>query len=147
MKKLMLTIASLLFVSVLAVNAQVQDTTSASQPSTGIQQQQDLNYDEMEAIQSSDVPASLRSSLQGSEYSGWEAGKVYRHKANNEYVVVIGDEDAKVYRFDSNGTRVQDGSTQPSDKAVPESGTPPTGATPETTTPAPAPSPAPAPAK
>jgi hypothetical protein len=141
MKKLMLTIAGLLFVSVLAVTAQVQDTTSASQPSTGIQQQ-DLNYDELEAVQSSDVPASLRSSLQGSEYSGWEAGKVYRQKSDNQYVVVIGDENAKVYRFDSNGKRVEDSSMQPSDKAAPESGT-----TPETTTPAPAPSPAPAPAK
>lgn len=141
MKKLMLTIAGLLFVSVLAVTAQVQDTTSASQPATGYQNQE-LNYDELEAVQSTDVPASLRSSLQGSEYSGWEAGKVYRHKTNNEFVVVIGDENAKVYRFDGNGNRVEDSSTQPSDKAIPESGTPSSGSTPETTTPAPAPAPA-----
>jgi len=142
MKKLMLTIAGLLFVSVLAVTAQVQDTTSAGQPATGYQQE--LNYDELEPVQSTDVPASLRSSLQGSEYSGWEAGKVYRHKTDNEYVVVIGDENAKVYRFDSNGNRVEDATSQPSDKAMPESGTPPTESTPETT-PAPAPAPAPAP--
>jgi hypothetical protein len=143
MKKLMLTMAGLLFVSVLAVTAQVQDTASASQPSTGLQQDDKLNYDELEAVQSSDVPASLRSSLQGSEYSGWEAGKVYRNKTSNEYVVVIGDENAKVYHFDSNGNRVENSSSQPSDKAMPESGTPPTGSTPETTTPSPAPSPAP----
>jgi hypothetical protein len=139
----MLTIAGLLFVSVLAVTAQVQDTASVSQPATGYQSQE-LNYDELEAVQSSDVPASLRSSLQGSEYSGWEAGKVYHHKTNNEYVVVIGDENAKVYRFDNNGNRVEDATSQPSDKAMPESGTPPTESTPETTTPAPAPTPAPA---
>jgi hypothetical protein len=135
MKKLMLTIASLLFVSVMAVNAQVQDTTSAGQPSTGYQEE--LNYDDMDAVPSSDVPASLRSSLQGSEYSGWEEGKVYRHKNSNEYIVVIGDENAKVFRFDSNGQRLEDMDSQSgSDKTAPESETtpPPSGTTPSGST-------------
>lgn len=134
MKKLMMTIAGLLFVSVMAATAQVQDTTSASQPSTGIQQEQGINYDEMEAVPNGDVPASLRSTLQGSEYSGWEEGKVYRNKNSSEYTVVVGDENAKVYRFDNNGRRLEDKS---SNKVAPESGTP--GA--PTTQPAPTPAP------
>lgn len=109
MKKLMLTMAGLLLVSLMAVNAQVtQDTSSLNQPSTGYQD--DMNMDNMEPLQSTDVPASLRSTLQGSEYSGWEEGKVYRNTTSNEYIVVVGDEDAKVYRFDSNGQRIEDGS-------------------------------------
>src|SRR5687767_5515352 len=123
MKKIMLTIASLLFVSVLAVNAQVSsDTTSTGagsttgQPSTS---QDDMsNYTrDMEVIQSTDVPASLRSSLQGTEYSGWEEGKVYRNSTTNEYLIVIGDEDAKVYRFDANGTRIEDATSSDSNNS------------------------------
>jgi hypothetical protein len=114
MKKLMLTIASLLFVSVLAVNAQVSsDTTGAGstsgQPSVTDDQS---NYTrDMESIQSSEVPASLRSTLQGSEYSGWEEGKVYRNATTNEYLIVIGDDDAKVFRFDANGNKIEDSSS------------------------------------
>jgi hypothetical protein len=124
MKKLMLTIASLLFVSIMAVNAQVStDTTSVSgQPS----QTDQSNYTrDMEAIQSSEVPASLRSTLQGSEYSGWEEGKVYRNSTTNEYLIVIGDEDAKVYRFDANGSRIED--TPADSNTTPNSGSGTTG--------------------
>ena len=120
----MLTIAGLLFVCVMTVSAQVQDTTSASQPSTGYNQ--DVNYDDMDAVPSADVPASLRSSLQGSEYSGWEEGKVYRHKTSNEYIVVIGDENAKVFRFDSNGKRLEDMDQKKSDGATPPTPSPST---------------------
>jgi hypothetical protein len=111
MKKLMLTIASMLFVSVLAVNAQVSSDTTSTSTNAGQPTMSDdqSNYTrDMEAIQSSEVPASLRSTLQGSEYSGWEEGKVYRNSTTNEYLIVIGDEDAKVYRFDANGTRIED---------------------------------------
>jgi hypothetical protein len=110
MKKVMLTLAGMLFVSVLAVNAQVaSDTssTSTNQPSMSSDDQANYTRD-MEVIQSSEVPASLRSTLQGSEYSGWEDGKVYRNSSTNEYLIVIGDEDAKTYRFDANGSRIED---------------------------------------
>jgi hypothetical protein len=108
MKKLMLMIASLLFVSVLAVNAQVpSDTTSVSGQPPVTDDMSNYTRD-MELIQSSEVPASLRSTLQGTEYSGWEEGKVYRNATTNEYLIVIGEDDAKVYRFDANGTRIED---------------------------------------
>jgi hypothetical protein len=109
MKKLMLTIASLLFVSVMAVNAQVSSDTSSVSGQPPVSTEDQANYTrDMELIQSTDVPASLRSSLQGTEYTGWEEGKIYRNSTTNEYLVVIGDDDAKVYRFDANGTRIED---------------------------------------
>jgi hypothetical protein len=160
MKKLMLTIASLLFVSVMAVNAQVNtDTTSVSdQPSVSDDQS---NYTrDMELIQSSEVPASLRSTLQGAEYTGWEEGKVYRNASTNEYLIVIGEEDAKVYRFDANGSRIEtpapadgmdNGSSGSGSTPSPTESTPsespatpaPSGSTGTTPTPAPAPTPTP----
>jgi hypothetical protein len=110
MKKLMLTIASLLFVSVMAVNAQVSSDTSSVSGQPPVSDDMSNYTRDMEVIQSSEVPASLRSTLQGSEYSGWEEGKVYRNSTTNEYLIVIGDEDAKVYRFDANGSRIEDDS-------------------------------------
>jgi hypothetical protein len=145
MKKLMLTIASILFVSVMAVNAQVSsDSASVSgQPPVSTEDQANYTRD-MEVIQSSEVPASLRSTLQGSEYTGWEEGKVYRNSTTNEYLIVIGEEDAKVYRFDANGSRIEE---TPADNSGAGSTTTPSGTvTPSTpadsssteTTPAPA---------
>lgn len=108
MKKLMLTIASLMFVSVMAVNAQVSPDTSSVSGQPPVSDDMSNYARDMEEIQSADVPASLRSTLQGSEYSGWEEGKVYRNSSTNEYLIVVGDEDAKVYRFDANGSRIED---------------------------------------
>jgi hypothetical protein len=146
MKKLMLTLAGLLLVSVMAVNAQVASDSAKTSNQPSMTQDDVTNYTkDMEVIQSSDVPASLRSSLQGTEFTGWEEGKVYRNSTTNEYLIIIGDEDAKVYRFDANGQRIED-----MDKDSDNSGsttaptTPsqtPSPTTPESTTPAPAPSP------
>jgi hypothetical protein len=114
MKKLMLTVAGMLFVSLMAVNAQVtQDTTDVTGQNpteqSGVYSDDQSNYTrDMEVVQPTDVPTSLRSTLEGTEYSGWEQGKVYRNTTTNEYLIVIGDEDAKVYRFDANGSRIED---------------------------------------
>jgi len=108
MKKVMLIIASLLFVSVMAVNAQVSTDTSSVSGQPPVTDDMSNYTRDMELIQSSEVPASLRSTLQGTEYSGWEEGKVYRNSTTNEYLIVIGDEDAKVFRFDANGSKIED---------------------------------------
>ena len=119
MKKIMLTVAGVCLVSLMEVNAQVtqqdtqmtQDTTGISdqsgQPGVYNDNQSDYTRD-MEVIQSTDVPSNLRTTLGGSEYSGWEEGKVYRNTTTNEYLIVIGDEDAKVFRFDSEGQKIED---------------------------------------
>lgn len=128
----MLSLASMLFVGVMAVNAQVTPESegsasgSTSQPTMTDDQS---NYTrDMQVIQSSDVPSSLKSTLQGSEYSGWEDGKVYHNSSTNEYLVVIGEEDAKVYRFDSNGSRIEDSSSDSNSSGSLNSGSSETGA-------------------
>jgi hypothetical protein len=143
MKKLMLTIASLLFVSVMAVNAQVSTDTSSVSGQPPVSDDMSNYTRDMEVIQSSEVPASLRSTLQGTEYSGWEEGKVYRNSTTNEYLIVIGDEDAKVYRFDANGSRIEDTQSDPNNSGSMDNGSGSTPATPDATTPAPG-TPAPA---
>jgi hypothetical protein len=119
MKKIMLTVAGMLLVSLMAVNAQVtQQDTQITQDTTGITDQSgqpgvysddQSNYSrDMEVIQPTDVPSNLRTTLGEAEYSGWEEGKVYRNTATNEYLIVIGDEDAKVFRFDADGQKIED---------------------------------------
>jgi hypothetical protein len=127
MKKLMLTIASLLFVSVMAVNAQVSSDTSSVSGQPPVSDDMSNYTRDMEVIQSSEVPASLRSTLQGSEYSGWEEGKVYRNSTTNEYLIVIGDEDAKVYRFDANGSRIEDSQSESGNNGATDTGAGSTG--------------------
>ena len=122
MKKLMLTCAGMLLIGLAAVNAQVTQDTSRTpvregDPAISQPQQQDqtqtqeqTNYQrDMTVIKSDDVPASLRSTLQGSEYRGWENGKIYRSKTDNSYTVLIGEGTSqKTYKFDKNGKRMDD---------------------------------------
>ncbi len=149
MKKLILTFAGMLLVSLMAVNAQVepstemnQDTTSAQTPGVIGEDQSNFSRD-MEVVQPTDLPETLRSALEGPEYSGWEAGRVYRNTTTNEYLIVVGEQDPKVYRFDSEGNRLEDlnaqpgndmnqtPDAQPSPDAQPEQSTPtPDGSTP-----------------
>ena len=147
MKKLMLMIASLLFVSVIAVNAQVPADSSSVSGQPPVSDDMSNYTRDMTIIQSSEVPAALRSTLQGSEYTGWEEGKIYRNSTTNEYLIVVGDEDAKVYRFDANGTRIENtpapgeaekqdsgsgSSTDPDATQSSPTGTTPTGSSPTT---------------
>jgi hypothetical protein len=109
--KTTLFIVTVLFVGVTTLHAQEPDTTatdqrqqhtstvaySASNPSS--------NYTrEMILIQASDIPAALRSKLQGTIYKGWENGTIYRSKTYEGYVVEITDgANTKTFRFDANG--------------------------------------------
>ncbi len=131
----------MLLVSLMAVNAQVtQQDTQLTQDTTGISDQSgqpgvmgddQSNYSrDMEVIQSTDVPSNLRTTLGEAEYSGWEEGKVYRNTSTNEYLIVIGDEDAKVFRFDANGQKIEDldsESNQNDSQMAPGSGSTDTG--------------------
>jgi len=114
MKKITLFFASMLLVGLTAMYAQSQDTTSTQgskrkssteAPSQDRQADQSKNYTkDMTVIQSSDIPANLRTTLQGSTYKGWENGTIYRSKNNDGYAVEIKDGGkTKVYRFDANG--------------------------------------------
>jgi len=104
MKKLMLFIAAVFCLSAVAVQAQdpqKKDTVTQSQ-----------NYrQDMVVIKSSDIPASLRTTLQEAQYKGWETGTFYTNKAKDTYVVEIKDAStnkAKAFRFDASGKPMKD---------------------------------------
>ena len=125
MKKIKLILASALLMGAVAVLA--QDTTSvsggASQDRTGAGvgaqsqtegqkaqgQSQDYRKD-MTVIQATDLPASLRTTLQGDQYKGWENNStIYRSKNNDSYIVEMRQGNGmKVHRFDQNGNAVKE---------------------------------------
>ncbi len=127
MKKLMLMLAvALVAVTVASAQTPTYDTArrepsqtvkpqqrqpQTAQPSRS-QSSQESNYQrDMTKMQSSEVPASLRSTLQGAEYKGWENGTVYKSKTNDGYLLEVNDgANVKTYRFDKGGKRLQDNS-------------------------------------
>jgi len=117
MKKLMMIAAGALFVGVAAVQA--QDTTSYKKTdSTSLQQEQptqqqpgSIKLKDMTALQSTEIPATLRETLQGAQYKGWDAStsKIYRNQTSDLYVVQIQDGTmTKTYRFDKEGKPIND---------------------------------------
>jgi hypothetical protein len=127
MKKVMMTIAGMLFIGVVAVQAQSQDTTTLPRQDTTVvpepapttpetqpeQEKQEGSYmlRDMTALQASEIPATLRESLQSnSQYKGWDdpTTKIYRNKTSDLYVVQIMDgTETKSYRFDRNGKPIE----------------------------------------
>lgn len=106
MKKLMLLFAAVFCLSAVAVQAQ----DPQKRDTTGVSQSQNYRQD-MTMIKSSDLPASLRTTLQDAQYKGWESGTFYTNKAKDTYVVEIKDPStnkSKAYRFDANGKPMRD---------------------------------------
>ncbi|HWA33368.1 MAG TPA: hypothetical protein VG737_04535 [Cyclobacteriaceae bacterium] len=125
MKKIMLTIGSLLFVCALTASAQ-QDTTRKqqteeqqryqqppqTQSQTQTEQQQSNNLRDLTKVKSTEIPDALRSTLQAPEYKGWDAStsNVYKNKAGDIYTVEIVDANnvRMVYHFDKDGKLIKD---------------------------------------
>jgi Ni/Co efflux regulator RcnB len=128
MKKIMLTVGSLLFVCALTASAQ-QDTTRTKQQQTEEQKQQSQtqqsqqsqtqaqqgqsnNLRDLTKVQSTEIPEGLRSTLQSPEYKGWDAStsNVYKNKAGDIYTVEIVDANnvRMVYHFDKDGKLIKD---------------------------------------
>lgn len=111
MKTIKLFLAGAMVIGAIAVQA--QDSTNVATPPAPTQdqtQQDQTNYKkDMTAIQSSEVPSSLRTTLQGNQYKGWESGKVYRNANSDMYMLEMQDGDkTKTFRFDKNGKAVKD---------------------------------------
>ena len=104
MKRIMLTIVGMLMIGMAAVNAQADTTrTKSSELQMNTQVPKDFVM-----ITSDDVPASLKTTLQESEYTGWEKGTLYQNKGTNQYLVRIGTgNDVKAYYFDRYGKRMK----------------------------------------
>jgi hypothetical protein len=106
--------------AIAAFTATAQDTTKLTTPPTPVPQdqtspqnqaQQDqANFKkDMIVIPAADVPASLRSTLQGTQYKGWEGGTIYRNQSSDMFMVEMRDgSQTKIYRFDQNGKAVKD---------------------------------------
>ena len=125
MKKLMLTVAGLVLISTLMVDAQSRDTVAArkrdnmhkqqgtkydkNKRSPGMHGQGSTNLHQRKKIKVTEVPASVRQTLQGPEYKGWDdqTTMLYRNKAGDRYTVEFHDGNKiKVYHFDSSGNRI-----------------------------------------
>jgi hypothetical protein len=114
MKKLVMIAAGMLFMGVVAVQA--QDTTSYKKSdSTGLQQPTQrpgsVQLRDMTSLKSTEIPAALRETLQAPQYKGWDAAtsKIYRNQTSDLYVVQIQDGTmTKTYRFDKEGKPIND---------------------------------------
>jgi hypothetical protein len=106
MKTITLVFASALFFGATATFA--QDTTKTR---TDQQQSNQLNRDDLKGwtrVNTSDVPASLRTTLGGTQYKGWDgtSSTVYTNAAG-EYYLRMGDRNnQKVYYFDKTGKAI-----------------------------------------
>lgn len=114
MKKLVMIVAGMLFVSVVAVQAQEEkkDSTSVTQQQQPTEQQPgSIKLKDMTVLQSTEIPATLRETLQAPQYKGWDAAtsKIYRNQTSDLYVVQIQDGTmTKTYRFDKEGKPIND---------------------------------------
>jgi hypothetical protein len=104
MKKLVLTFASMILISVMAATA--QDTTKSS---TATESSQAVGKKDLVRVESTEVPAALKKTLEDPMYKGWENGTVWRNKSNDEYsVTILSGTTSKTYRFDKNGKPIID---------------------------------------
>jgi hypothetical protein len=119
MKSIKLISASVMIAG--ASVAYAQDSTTISIPPPPVQpqdqatppdqvRQDQMNFKKnMVVIQPSDVPASLRTTLKGSQYKGWEGGVIYRNQTSDMFMVEMRDgNQTRLYRFDQNGKPVKD---------------------------------------
>jgi hypothetical protein len=72
----------------------------------------DISMEGMVEVETTEVPVSMRETLNADEYKGWESGKLYRHASTGEYVLIIDQtntsEGKKTYRFDKDGKVMKD---------------------------------------
>lgn len=122
MKPVKLILATTMAIAAFAANAQdttklttpppvQQDQTAPQNQAQQSQAQKDqANFKkDMIVIPAAQVPASLRSTLQGAQYKGWENGTIYRNQSSDMFMVEMRDGNhAKIYRFDQNGKAIKD---------------------------------------
>lgn len=117
MKSIKILLATTAMIAAFA--AQAQDSTKLTTPppvkqdqtapQNQIQKDQANFKKDMIVIPSAEVPASLRSTLQGSQYKGWESGTIYRNQSSDMFMVEMRDgNQTRIYRFDQNGKAIKD---------------------------------------
>jgi hypothetical protein len=128
MKRLILMVTGMLFVSVMTVRAQSRDTVKhrnkeqrrvehkydrdKNKQRAGTQAEANVNMRDRKKVMVKEVPAALRQTLQGPEYKGWDdtTSTIYSDRRGNRYTVEIRNgANSKVYHFDKEGNRVDAG--------------------------------------
>lgn len=107
MKKIILMMAGALCLSVAVANA--QNPAQPPRDTTSVQPSQNYVKD-MVKIKATEIPASLRSTLQASQYKGWENATIFRSKNSDTYLIQMQDANdrMKTYRFDASGKPLKD---------------------------------------
>lgn len=121
MKRLILSMASSLVISMAAVNA--QDTTRTQdrpQQEQDDQQQNTYRAEDMTAIDRSEIPEAVVVTLDDPKYEGWEKGVFYLDPVSGLYIIEVeGESELPLqYRFDKSGNVVDDQSAQDEDNQV-----------------------------
>jgi len=111
MKTLMITLVAVAALGLASAQAQVTDTTRVKQTdptyNPPVQPGNQYNQRDYKQIRSNEVPASLRTTLKGNDYSGWENGMLYRNSTDNGYMLRIGEgADTRSFYFDKTGKKV-----------------------------------------
>ena len=113
--------AALIASASVVATAQQTDTTKIQQHAKDQEKGQptnEFNSKDYSQMQGTDVPANLRTTLQGDEYKGWENGKVYRRNNGDGYYLSTGSGNtAKNFYFDKSGkvTQAPELGTKPRD--------------------------------
>lgn len=90
------------------VDRQKSRTNAQPSPNSSAQPGQSYTKD-MTKIKATDVPANLRTTLQGAEYKGWENANIYKSQNGDAYVVEMNTSGkVNAYRFGADGKRMKD---------------------------------------
>ena len=115
MKTLLFICASFVLAGVVTVNAQSSDTskrpTRSSTPAVQPTPQQPSNQMKKDVVivKSTEVPASLRKTLEDPMYVGWENSTIWRNKTTDEYTMeMMSGTTMRTYRFDKTGKPIKD---------------------------------------
>jgi hypothetical protein len=111
MKTFMITLVAVAALGLASAQAQVTDTTRVKQtdPTYNPPTQPGNQYNQRDYLQirSNEAPSSLRNTLKGSDYSGWENGMLYRNRTDNGYMLRMGEgADTRSFYFDKSGTKI-----------------------------------------
>jgi hypothetical protein len=112
MKKLLLGI---LFVGGCTLSVLAQNATPAPAPET--QPSTEMQDKEMQPVAASELPAAIRTSLEGQDYSGWTVSNTYKKEKEGQTMYVVelknGTETKKV-KFDAEGNKLKEKSKEKS---------------------------------
>jgi len=101
MKKLILiTSCVVLFAATSFAQQDTTKTKDKTKQSDQIRTNPEQDLKGWTRVESTEVPANLRETLSGTQYSGWETGTVYRNEAGDMYSLRTSDRNnPKIYYF------------------------------------------------